>query len=64
MAVQLGYGGLANTNGARDFSGKTAVAAAVSYGIGQPRAYSRRRKRPYGTWFKEFINGNQEAQPV
>lgn len=27
MAVRLGYGGLANTNGARDFSGKTTAEA-------------------------------------
>lgn len=27
MAVVLGYGGLANTNGARDFSGKAAAVA-------------------------------------
>ena len=26
MAKKLGYGGLANTNGARDFSGKTEAA--------------------------------------
>lgn len=30
MAVVLGYGGLANTNGARDFSGKVAAAPDVS----------------------------------
>lgn len=29
MAVKLGYGGIANTNGARDFTGKAAAAAEV-----------------------------------
>jgi len=30
MAKKLGYGGVANTNGARDFSGKTPAAAPTS----------------------------------
>lgn len=47
MAVKLGYGGIANTNGARDFSGK-ALEVSGSSGINQRVAYTHRRKRPYG----------------
>lgn len=55
MAVVLGYGGLANTNGARDFTGKESEILAVGLGVGQPRAFSHRRKRPYGSWFKRLV---------
>ena len=33
MAKKLGYGGVANTNGARDFSGKTPAAPTSTPGI-------------------------------
>lgn len=38
MAVKLGYGGIANTNGARDFSGKTAAPIVATASTG-PHLY-------------------------
>lgn len=47
MARKLGYGGLANTNGARDFSGK---AAAVSEDVYRFRSNAFNRRRYGGMW--------------
>ena len=64
MARVLGYGGIANTNGARDFSGKETLlppsedgyaGAGLATGIG-----FRRRKRELLWWafaIKEWIYG-------
>ena len=43
MARVLGYGGLANTNGARDFSGK--VEAAIEAVVSSLYILIRRRRR-------------------
>lgn len=50
MAVVLGYGGIANTNGARSFAGK-AEAANVFVAQPSPRATIAGRTRIRSRWF-------------
>lgn len=50
MAKRLGYGGLANTNGARDFSGKEeAEAEGGAFRFRSNDTYNRRRYG--GLWY-------------
>ena len=48
MAVKLGYGGLANTNGGRDFSGKE---EATSTDVLHFRSNNMNRRRFGGMWY-------------
>ena len=43
MAARLGYGGLANTNGARDFSGKALEVVIAAGTVSQMRRSGSRR---------------------
>jgi len=43
MAARLGYGGLANTNGARDFTGKETAEIIAAGAVSQMRRSSSRR---------------------
>lgn len=52
MAVKLGYGGLANTNGARDFTGKE---ESLSTDVLHFRSNNMNRRRFGGMWYPLFL---------
>jgi len=47
MARKLGYGGIANTNGARDFSGKTAAVVSGRTNIHHQMGYLQMQIRGF-----------------
>ncbi len=50
MAAKLGYGGLANTNGARDFTGKDTVENGYRF-----RSNEFNRRRFGGLWYPVLL---------
>ena len=58
MAAKLGYGGVANTNGARDFSGKVEAVADDAY---RSRTNNFNRRRYSGLWGHMIILSLMEA---